>query len=143
VQIPKRTYTLVFQGAPGDEDLDGVVVKVRPPTVLEALENIDIGWLRDGSLPPVEHAKRLADLYAVFASRLVEWNLEDAGQPIPATLDGLHQIPHDVGGRILGSWLYETSTVPAPLPQDSPTGSDSVDESEIPMTAAAPSGPLS
>lgn len=134
-QIPRREYTLKFEGAAGDEDMDGVVVKVRPPTVLEALENIDLAWLRDGSLPPAEHAKRLADLYTVFSTRLLEWNLEDAGAAIPATLEGLHQLPHDVGGRILGSWLYETATVPTPLPVDSNTGPASVDESLIPMTA--------
>lgn len=134
-QVPRREYTLVFQGAAGDEEMDGVIVKVRPPTVREALENIDLSWLHDGSLPAAEHATRLAGLYTVFSTRLLEWNLEDAGQPIPATLEGLHQLPHDVAGRILGSWLYETATVPRPLPVDSNTGPASVDESLIPMTA--------
>lgn len=134
-QIPKRTYVLVFDGSPGDEDLDGVIIKVRPPTVAEALEHIDMGWFWDNATPAVERAKRLADLYTVFSTRLLEWNLEDDDVPLPATLEGLHQLPQDVGGRILGSWLWETATVPRPLPHDSPTGSSSVDESLIPMGA--------
>ena len=80
-QVPRREYTLVFQGAAGDEEMDGVVVKVRPPTVREALENIDLSWLHDGSLPAAEHATRLAGLYEVFSTRLLEWNLEDGGVP--------------------------------------------------------------
>lgn len=134
-QVPRRTYVLVFEGSPGDEDLDGTVIKVRPPSVSEALEHLDMSWYRDPTVSDTERTKRLAELYTVFATRLVEWNLEDQGVPIPATLGGLYTLPQDVGGRILGSWLWETATVPRPLPQDSPTGSDSVDESQIPMGA--------
>lgn len=130
-QIPKRTYVLVFEGAPGDEDLEGFVIKVRPPTVEEVLEHVKSGVPQRGVLP----AEQLDDAYAQLATRLVEWNLEDDGVPLPATLEGLHQLPQDVGGRILGSWLWETATVPRPLPHDSPTGSNSVDESLIPMGA--------
>lgn len=135
VQVPKRTYVLVFGGSPGDEDLAGFIIKVRPPTVAESLEHLDMSWFRDPAVSDAERTKRLADLYAVFSTRLVEWNLDDGGQPIPATLAGLHTLPQDVGGRVLGSWLWETATVPAPLPQDSPTGSALVDESQIPMGA--------
>lgn len=136
VQVPKRTYVLQFGDAPGDEDLAGVEIKVRPPTVAESLEHHDMSWYRDPTTSEAERTKRLAELYAVFAGRLVSWNLDDDGVPLPATLDGLHALPQDVGGRILGSWLWETATVPRPLPQDSNTGSASVDESQIPMEAS-------
>jgi hypothetical protein len=96
-----------------------------------------MSWFRDPATSEAERTKRLGELYAVFSTRLVSWNLEDNGVPLPATLDGLHQLPQDIGGRILGSWLWETATVPAPLPVDSNTGSASVDESLIPMEATS------
>jgi hypothetical protein len=136
-QIPRRTYVLVFEGAAGDEDMDGMEIRVRPPSVAEALEHHDMDWYSNPATPAAERTKRLAELYDVFAARLVSWNLEDDGQPLPATLEGLHQLPQDIGGRILGSWLWETATVPAPLPVDSNTGDASVDESLIPMEASS------
>jgi hypothetical protein len=134
-QVPRRTYVLIFDGSPGDEDLDEFEIKVRPPSVGESLEHHDMAWFRDPATSEAERTKRLAELYAVFAARLVSWNLEDGDRPLPATLEGLHQLPQDVGGRILGSWLWETATVPRPLPHDSNTGGTSVDESQIPMGA--------
>lgn len=136
-QIPRRTFTLIFEGAAGDEDLAEFEVKVRAPSVRESLDYYDTEWLNDASLSLKQRSEKFAEAYEVLAGRLVSWNLEDDGVPIPATLEGLHSLPADVGGRILGSWLFETATVPRPLPNDSPAGGPTVDESLIPMTLDA------
>ena len=126
---PRRTYSLEFEG----DEFDGLIVKVRPPTVGEALDNMDLAWMTDDTLTEKDRLDRLHSLYALFSTRLVSWNVEDeTGTPVPATLDGLLTLDNDFGIRIVRSWLFETSMVPRPLDTGSPSGVPSV-ELSIPM----------
>jgi len=51
---------------------------------------------------------------------LMEWNLEDAsGGPVPATGDGMLQIPLSLAMLIVQHWIEAVSAVPAPLPETS------------------------
>jgi len=130
---PKRTvYVLQFEG----DDFEGLEVKVRPPSVGEAMDHVDLSWIKDPTLPEAEQGRRLRGLYELFAGRLLEWNVEDpaTGEPVPATLDGVLSLDHDFGIRLVESWLFRTAGVPAPLDADSNTGPATVDESLIPMT---------
>jgi len=126
-KAPRRVYSLEFEG----DEFDGLVIKVRPPTVGEALDNLDLSWLGDKTLSDEEMTARLTDLYALFASRLVSWNLEDDDDTaIPSTLDGLLSLERDFGIRVVKAWL-ETAP-PAPLGANSPSTEQSV-ELSIPM----------
>jgi hypothetical protein len=131
----RRTYSLEFEGS---AEYDGLIVKCRPPTVGEALENLDLAWLTDDEISDEDRAQRLRDLYETFAGRLVSWNIEIDGNPVPATLDGLLALDHDFGIRIVRNWLFETSAVPRPLDDDSTSGEQSAVES-IPMEALSES----
>lgn len=131
-EAPENTYVLQFEA--GDK-FDGLEVKVRPPTTGEALSFMDLSWITDNSLTQAENKAKLTELYGVFTSRLVEWNVTRGGFPVPTTMDGLLTLDHNFVLRIVRSWLFETSGVTAPLDDDSNTGSDLVDESQIPMTA--------
>jgi len=131
-QAPRRTYSLEFEG----EDFDGLVVKVRPPTVGEALANFDLSWMQAEDISEKERLGRLRDLYELFVSRLISWNLEVDGELVPTTLDGLLSLDNDFGIRIVRSWLFETSAVPRPLAESSPAG-------EVPEELSLPMEPLS
>jgi len=131
---PRRTYSLEFEG----DEFDGLIVKVRPPTVGEALDNMDLAWMTDDTLTEKDRLDRLYQLYTLFSSRLVSWNVECDGTEVPATLAGLLTLDNDFGIRIVRSWLFETSMVPRPLDESSTSGVPSV-EFSIPMdeTSAA------
>jgi len=131
-QAPRRTYSLEFEG----EDFDGLVVKVRPPTVGEALANFDLSWMQAEDISEKERLGRLRDLYELFVSRLVSWNLEVDGELVPTTIDGLLSLDNDFGIRIVRSWLFETSAVPRPLAESSPAG-------EVPEDLSLPMETLS
>lgn len=127
----RHVYVLDFTGDPFYEGLE---VRLRPPTVGESLQHLDTSWIGDASLSDAERLGRQRTLFEVLAGRLDGWNLEDDnGDPVPVTLDGLMSIDTDLGYRIARSWLFETSSVPAPLVSDSPAGRPPVDETEIPM----------
>jgi hypothetical protein len=127
---PKRTYVLEFQDETDYEDL---VVKVRPPTVGEALRNMDLSWMYEDELTEEQRVAKLMELYELFLTRLVSWNIEDEDdQPVPTTLEGLQSLDQDFGLRIVRSWLFETSAVSRPLESGSPGGDPSV-EASIPM----------
>lgn len=131
----RRTFVLQFGG---EDEFDGLEVKCRPPTVGEALNNYDLSWFGDKSLTDAEAAAKLLELYTLFVSRLLEWNLDDVdtGEPTPATVEGMMSLDHDFGFSIVRAWLFRTSGVSAPLDDDSNTGSALVDESLIPMSGA-------
>lgn len=131
----RRTYRLEFEGS---DEFDGLIVKCRPPTVGEALEHLDLAWLSDDEISDEDRLQRLHGLYKVFASRLVSWNVEIDGEPVPATLDGLKSLSNDFGLRIVRSWLFETSAVPRPLDAGSPSGDRSL-EASIPMESLSES----
>ncbi|CAL9352075.1 hypothetical protein SUDANB1_00480 [Streptomyces sp. enrichment culture] len=118
---PKRKiYTLDFTGT----DYEGLEVSVRGMTVGEELE-LD-GVEMDGDL-----------LVKTLVKRLVSWNVEDdAGQPVPATYEGVCTQDVPMVLAILNAVRTASSGVSDPLPQSSPSG----EPSEV---ASIPMAPLS
>lgn len=101
--------------------MDGLVVRMRPPTVREALE-----WNKLGH--PVETAE-------VMAGLLVSWNLDDdEGQPVPCDANGLLSQPIEFMRAILLAMQQNILGVSPPLSRPSSDGSQSLEVS-LPMEA--------
>lgn len=134
VVVGARVYELDLEG----EQYQGVKVLAKGLTVGEALE---FGEFMDGlRIAPVmtaEEVEKRDRSYELFASRLVEWNLESKpGEPLPMTLDGMRQLDWSWGKDFIRSWVKAVSDVPAPLSQPSGDGSPS-------PVASIPMEPLS
>jgi hypothetical protein len=76
-----------------------------------------------------------------FVEHLISWNLEDeAGQPVPTTLDAVKQLDHDLVAALNNAWIATLIGVHKddPLPDSSLSGEPSLVES-VPMEALSPS----
>jgi hypothetical protein len=107
------TYALEFD----HPELQGLKVRVRRGSV----------QLRSD----YDDAEKWPDRLAIFASVLVEWNLEVDGQPVPLTAEGLTSVEDTVLLPILQAWM-EARRPTAPLEQPSTPG---VTESVPPQPA--------
>lgn len=61
---------------------------------------------------------------SIFAQVLIEWNLEEGGQPLPLTVDGLHAAEDTVVEAMLNAWISAGRPL-APLEQPSTSGENS------------------
>jgi len=122
-----------------DPELNGLVVIMNRPNIDEAMF-VGEFYATDHAAATAE--KRQADyahIHELIASKIVEWNMEIGGKPIPATLEGLRQIDGDLLGSILGAWLKGAAMVSDPLEQTSNGGGDSaVVPASIPMEPFSP-----
>ncbi|HEV8653263.1 MAG TPA: hypothetical protein VG276_28690 [Actinomycetes bacterium] len=128
---PKRkVYRLTFE----DEDMGGLVVRAHSTSLGGLLAALGILTIDTDDLSAEDLAK-LGELFRTFAAALVEWNVEDeAGQPVPATFEGLASQDADFVLVIVRAWAEAISGVPAPLGPPSPDGRPSPAPS-IPMEA--------
>jgi hypothetical protein len=97
-------------------------------------------WLRVGGLSLSEwmEAKWNADLYQLFADRLVEWNMVDEnGEPVPCTIDGLKQVDASMIRTLIADWMNRVAdVVPLASGRTMPTISRNGDyETSLPMMA--------
>lgn len=129
---PKRTiYKLDFSGT----ELEGLEVGARGSSmgeVLEILEGADsISDLQelDEQADAARIAEQLRAQIAPFARKLVSWNLlDDADEPVPASLDGL--LTQELGFivTLITAYGKAMTQAPPPLPATSPSGSPSQEE---------------
>lgn len=130
----RKVYKLRFE----DDDLAGLVVRVRSVSIGSLLGLTDLAGIDTGDPGPEDLAK-LRELFEVFAGALVEWNVEDdQGQPVPATLAGVTAQDLDFVMGVIRTWLQVLTSVPAPLGAPSSGGERSPAPS-IPMEALSPS----
>lgn len=59
---------------------------------------------------------------------LISWDLEDDNGPIPATGDGMLQLPPEIGALIVGGWSTTVSNPQNGSVQTSPNGSTSAEQ---------------
>lgn len=119
---------------PEGEKYAGVKVRARGLTIGEALE---FGEFLDGlAISPVmapENIERRDKTYALFASRVVEWNLEsEPGQPLPATGEGMNKLDWTWGRDFIRAWISAVTEVSDPLERPLTSGEPSP-EASIPM----------
>ena len=107
-RIPDQTAHITFSGT----DYDGAEIWVR----------LNVSFAHYIALREAAEGDDQAKMAELFGSEvLMEWNLEDAsGEPVPATGDGMLQIPLSLAMLIVQHWIEAVSAVPVPLePQSS------------------------
>jgi len=130
----RRVYRLRFE----DEELDGLVVKVRSTSVGRLLEFMGFLTMDTDDLTPAD-VERITGLFEAFAEVLTEWNVEtEQGEPVPATLDGVRTQDADFVMAIMRVWFQAVTTAPAPLAPPSSAGAPSV-VPPLPMEPLSPS----
>lgn len=73
---PSKVFVLQFEG-----ELDGLEIKAKGASVQQILGLLNLASLGQGV--KLENVKDLDELFSLFASRLVSWNLEDEdGEPL-------------------------------------------------------------
>ena len=133
-----RVYVLDFTG---DEELDGLEVKVRSSSIGMLLDMGDLAAdvTVEGKADPLGQVKRLRPVLERFAEVLVSWDMEvKPGVPTPATLEGLLQVETGQVMRIIGAYQQAVASVPTPLPSPSSGGAPSL-EGSLPMETLSPS----
>lgn len=131
-QRPKKVYVLKFE----DPELDGLVIKVKSVAMGQMLDLPALGSQLK-SAKDVDTTE-LQGLFKVFADALVEWNLEDDGQPIPCTYEAVMEQDPDFVMMIFTSWIEAVAAIPVPLGQPSRDGSQT-QMALIPMETSSPS----
>lgn len=135
----RKILKLRFEDYP---EYEGLVVRARSLNVgtfmrLNALSVRAASVLKRG-IENVEGEDLAAidELFQVFATSLVDWNLEDedTGEPVPATFDGVKSQDLDFIFPIINAWFTAMAQVSSPLGQRSSNGVRSLEQS-IPMEA--------
>lgn len=133
-EVPRTIYNLEWD----DEAYAGLVVRVRAMTVREALDGYDTLWAIDNSQDLNERRERVRQQHEMFMSHVVEWNLCENGEPIPATVEGLQSMEGTFVGSMISAWLRNSVGVSRPLDDSSTDGDLSAMES-IPMESLSES----
>lgn len=124
----RKTYRLQFEG-----ELQGLVVRARSLPLGKFME---LGKLLDTDAeitPSGEDMGKVDTMFHTFADALLSWNLEDDDDnPVPATAEGLYTQDLEFCTAVITAYMHAVSGVSAPLPQGSPAGEPSLEES-IPM----------
>jgi len=102
-RIPDQTAHITFAGT----DYDGAEIWVR----------LNVSFAHFIALRAAAEGDDQASMADLFGNEaLMEWNLEDAsGEPIPATGDGMLQIPLSLAMLIVQHWIEAVAGVSAPL----------------------------
>jgi hypothetical protein len=116
-------------------EYEGLEVRMRPTSIGGLLDLAGtaehLEGLKDGQ-NPAELRKQLGGMLEPLADLLVSWNLTRAATAVPASLDGLLQLPLALLGRIISAYV-EAQAQAGPKP---PTESESGQmEASIPMAS--------
>jgi hypothetical protein len=135
-EAPRTVYKLDFEGT----DLDGLEVRMRAGRLGDMLDpsNAEIGIDIDPDNPSAEDIKAVRAKFEMIAEYLASWNLEEAGVPIPATIEGLMDQEPAFVAQIFAAWQRAQVAVSGPLPSSS-TSTPPPDLSSIPMESLSPS----
>jgi len=119
-EIPERTVILDLL----DSEFAGAEVEVRTSVPLSLARAIDLA-LAQGGMAGLDEA-----IAAFVGKALVRWNLSQGGVAIPATVEGMNDLPPELITAILKGWGTALSGVPAPLVEPSDDGAPSEAPSE-------------
>lgn len=102
-QRKRKVYKLDFSGT----EYDGLEVKVGGLTTGEYLELITL------SAPGVDGGEdETSGMLKLLARHLKSWNLEEDGEPVPATFEGLKANELPMNMAIVEAWTMALSSVP-------------------------------
>lgn len=99
--------------------------------------------VRGMSIAELQTNRSRSDLWELFVSRAVQWNLTDAaGVDVPFTVDGLKTLELSFVEQVIGAWIRACSTVSDFLPTPSSDGAN-VEPKDSSMGMSFPMEPLS
>lgn len=119
------------------EEFDGLAVRYRLPTVDAVQAVIDLDDFTPVTQLTPDEVARCLPLCHQFAALLVDWTLEENGQPVPASaaeflgLDALFQM------KVAMTWARVTGGMPQTVPAAVEESEPEFDESELPMETLA------
>lgn len=131
-ETPRRVLKLAFD----DPELDGLEVKVRSVSLDRYLGFADFGRLAELRTRAMTSDDRalVARMFDEFADALVEWNLTEDGEPVPATRQGVRDQDAEFMTTVVLAWITALIGVSAPLDSSSTGGPPSEAlELSIPM----------
>jgi hypothetical protein len=149
-----KVYTLVFEG----EDYEGLEVRARGLSMASVLRAVDIASFMSSGNLGLKDVGRIDELFRLLAgcpkgceaeheelentgwghypNKIISWNLEEEGVPVPADYAGLTSLDFDFAQDVVMAWLDGIIGTPGPLEQTSKDGTPSVEEL---MSMALPS----
>lgn len=131
---PSTIYKLNFT----DPDMEGLEVEARSLPLGKLMSVIKLAEAASGS-DGVRDVEAADELFSVFCTALVRWNLEDEdGTPVPQTLDGLYTQDFGFALAIVIAWIDAIAGVSGPLDSSSDDGKRFPAVS-IPMETLSPS----
>lgn len=112
----KKQFKLKFP----DPDMEGLVVLASSPSMdtFVAISNMA------GQQATTAELNQMLEM---FCDSLVEWNLEEKGVPVPATIEGLRTQDPEFCLDIIDAWMDAVQGVP-----DAPLGTPSQDGEQFP-----------
>jgi hypothetical protein len=128
--VPKRTlYKLDFS----QTEHAGLEVVTRSASMAGLLDILTLAEAVENAGATANAGQKEVDrLFSLFDQVLVEWNVEtEAGEPVPATKDGLLSQDPDFVMTVITAWAQAMTKAPPPLPK--PSGGTSL-EASIPMS---------
>lgn len=115
----RKIYKLDFDGT----DLDGLVVEVSSVPIGTLLKLQEAYESMHGKTAETAGSAILGQLFGIFASALVSWNLLDENdREVPATLEGVMSQDATMVLEIVRAWGAALNGVPAPLDGGSASG---------------------
>jgi|SRR5712664_3947717 len=136
----RKLYVLKW---PDGHELAGLEVTTKGLPVKKLFKLTALGEQLSGDTNAATKVAAANELFAAFAERLVSWNLEDDGTPVPATLEGVTDQDMDFMIGLVMTWMDEVASVDIPLPQPSPNGVSSATgpdmAASVPMETLSPS----
>lgn len=106
-RLPERTARMTFEGT----DYDGAEIQVRLSVTFSQFLSLRQTAENDDQ-------ENMARLFGDLV--LMTWNLEDVdGNPLPATGEGMMDIPLPLTNLVLQHWVEEVTRVSGPLAEPS------------------------
>lgn len=115
----EKTYRLRFADSEygNPEEGDPLEVVVRSATIGELVEITQLAEAADNKSIS-EQVAAFDTILRAFADHLVSWNIERAGVPVPATLEGLRSLEDvKLASVLIEQWQKAIGGVAPPLPQ--------------------------
>jgi hypothetical protein len=112
----RKVYRLDFS----ETEYDGLEVRLYGLTTGEYLELVTLTGANDGDGNETEKLLRL------FATHLVSWNLQEDGEPVPATEEGVKANDLQMNMTIIDAWTDAMVKVPRDTEKKSLAGDPSL-----------------
>lgn len=130
-QAPSKGFLIRIDAHPGFEAKAGSLS-------IEQYLQLELALDSDSAPTVPEQVANMEKILEIFAGALTEWNLEDQGEPVPATLEGVRSQESGFVLQIVRGWREAMAFVPPPLPEGSNSG-ESAPELSLPTATLSPS----